>query len=50
MMVSRGGEFELMQLARLSTPARAMAAKESDFTRFIPVSCERVTWTEKPAP
>jgi hypothetical protein len=38
MMVSRGGEFELMQLARLRTPARATAAKERDLMIFMSVS------------
>lgn len=38
MMVSRGGELELMQLARLKTPARATAAKERDRTIFMLLS------------
>ena len=35
MMVSRGGEFEVMQLAKLSTPDRITAAKDSFFSTSI---------------
>ena len=40
-MVSRGGEFEVMQLARLNTPAKATTAKDRGFNNRILFSVRR---------